>query len=576
MKIRPGNLKRLLAGAIFGLYMAHLLYYLNPQIDITPARLVTVTLVYGVVCGLLFGGILIGFRILRVRLFGRNAEFKPHGFGFIVAAAFISALVYWGHLFLLRIYLPPGAVRILSKATTILGVTAFLLFLIWLFERNASRRTSNVLFALGCTLIAISAFFLYQRRDRYQPDEREVVVADISVSDVRPVIFVAIEDLPYDWILTMAGEGTVPFLSQDRGDVYFGRIEPFRTSSSKAIWASLITGKLPYRHGVTGRFSYETLLNGSDQRYLILPSGVGFRAWGLIPPVERISASLPSGDSLPLWQMYERLRLPSTVVNWPSTAASLPIRASRAVGTRLIDGQDPNEGSPPAVTAEARSLRVTPQSLDAATSSRFDGVGHVRKEKVLSLVAQDLTAARITRKLLEQRRDPVTILALEGLTEAAQTIGIAHNALPASSSAAGRAMRAYVNLIDGELAKIREENPDALFVVVSPSAFNPPPFPADPISFVRALLVTEDPGSFDGFIRLEGAGIRSEENPPSSQVVDVVPTTLFAAGLPIGRDMDGIVATAAFDDAFLRRSLSLIQTYEAKQLVIRRPAPELR
>ena len=37
MPLPWGFLKRVLAGAIFGLYMAHLLYFLNPQIDITPA-----------------------------------------------------------------------------------------------------------------------------------------------------------------------------------------------------------------------------------------------------------------------------------------------------------------------------------------------------------------------------------------------------------------------------------------------------------------------------------------------------------------------------------------------------------
>ncbi|MEA2344212.1 MAG: hypothetical protein QOF63_2381, partial [Thermoanaerobaculia bacterium] len=45
MPIRWAYLKRVLAGAIFGLYIANLLYFLNPQIDITPGRLATVTIV---------------------------------------------------------------------------------------------------------------------------------------------------------------------------------------------------------------------------------------------------------------------------------------------------------------------------------------------------------------------------------------------------------------------------------------------------------------------------------------------------------------------------------------------------
>src|SRR5215212_5512673 len=84
-------LKRVLAGAIFGLYMAHLLYFLNPQVEITPLRLVTVTIVYGAICGLLFGSALYALRVLRVRLFGRPEGFRTHGFGFVVFAAFSSS-----------------------------------------------------------------------------------------------------------------------------------------------------------------------------------------------------------------------------------------------------------------------------------------------------------------------------------------------------------------------------------------------------------------------------------------------------------------------------------------------------
>ena len=66
MTIRWAYLKRVLAGAIFGLYIANLLYFLNPQVDITLGRLALVTVVYGLICGFLFGTLLWGLRALRV------------------------------------------------------------------------------------------------------------------------------------------------------------------------------------------------------------------------------------------------------------------------------------------------------------------------------------------------------------------------------------------------------------------------------------------------------------------------------------------------------------------------------
>ena len=147
MPIRWAYLKRVLAGAIFGLYMAHLLYLINPQVDITLARLGLVTLLYGAICGLLFGSALWGFRLLRVRLFGRpdtDGAYRAHGFGFVVLAAFISAAIYWIHLTVLRGgYLPIGAIRVLAKSTNLITATAFALLLLWFVERNADRRTSR-------------------------------------------------------------------------------------------------------------------------------------------------------------------------------------------------------------------------------------------------------------------------------------------------------------------------------------------------------------------------------------------------------------------------------------------------
>ena len=56
-----------------------------------------------------------------------------------------------------------------------------------------------------------------------------------------------------------------------------------------------------------------------------------------------------------------------------------------------------------------------------------------------------------------------------------------------------------------------------------------------------------------------------------ARLVDVVPTLLFGSGLPIGRDIDGRILTEAFTDDVLRRSaVSVIQTFEAERVVVRR------
>jgi hypothetical protein len=421
-----------------------------------------------------------------------------------------------------RIYLPIGAVRVLAKATNLITAVSFLLLLLWILERSADRRTARGIFVIGVIVIAVSSFFLYQRRDSYRIEKRNVVVADIGeVTGRRPVLLVAIRNLPYDWIVTMSGEGLLPFLDVTGARGYLTRLEPFETSSPKALWASLATGKLPARHGVTGRFSYRTPLNGSDpaERFLLLPSGVGFRAWGLIPPVTRISAQLPAGDALPLWTLFDRLGLATQLITWPATQRA----------------------------------------------QKFSGRGVAAR--VDQALAQDRDALRTASASLSP---DLRILALEGFSEAQRAHHIYTNELPPQTSSKGEAMRNYARQLDRLLADLSRAHPEQLLVICSPSAVVPPELPAN----AYAMLTREigrDPGADDGFLLLAGAGIIHRPNPTPAYVSDIVPTVLFAAGLPIGRDMDGKIISEAFADEFLRTTtLSAIQTYEAEQVVVKR------
>lgn len=527
--------KRFLAGAIFGLYIAHLLYFLNPQIEITPARLVGVTLLYAAICGALFGIVLWLLHVARLRVFEGG---EPRGFGFIVFAAFVCAALYWMHLEVFRVgLLPIGAIHVLSIATNIITVTAFVLLLLWLAERTVDRKWSRLIVTIGVAVIVLSAVFLYQRRDRYRPENANVVVANVgTIAGERPVIVVAVRNLPYDWILTLNGEGSLPFFDQARRASYFTRLEPFPTLNPSALWASAATGKLPFRHGVTGRFAYRTAVNSGDpsDRFLIVPSGIGFGVWGLLPPIDRMSAALPSGDALPLWTLFQRVGLRASVVDWPGVASQAAIGA------------------------------VPPPNV----AQRFNGARD--RDRILRGLAQDLTATGRIRAAASDRGNALVIGALNGFEQAQRAIHIFTNDLPPRSAPKGEVLRAYAEQIDAMLASIARGAPDHLLIVVSLSGPVPQPLAATPFEMLRDFVTSSDPGADDGFVLIEGRGVAHPAKPQPAAAEDVVPTTLYAAGLPVGRDMDGRVLTDAFTDEQLRENpLSLVQTYEARQLVVR-------
>lgn len=560
MTVRLSYVKRLFAGAVFGVYMAYLLFFLNPQLAVTPGRIVAAALIYAVICGVLFGTLLFLVRVVRVKLFGRGeGAAVRHGFGTIAIACAAAAATYWAHLYLLRIYLPRGAIRVLSKATLIIAATFLLLFLLWLLERNASRVRSRWLLAIGVLAVVASSFFLYQRREGYRSADREVVEAQVErVSAEEKIVVVAVRALPYDWVLTLVGEGLLPNLKALMASGYTTRVEPFRTTSQKAIWASLATGQLPHRHGVTGRFAYITPLNRPGEKLTLVPSGVGFRGWGLIPPVERVAAQLPAGESLPFWSFYERVGFAATVINWPGAISG---SAAHVVSDRVVRRIEP---------ARDRAVRrlVDSARLDLAIERRLSVLAAAPRAAVAAACRSDLVATRLA--MGAGGRSHLTALALNGLSESLVALRDVDNTLPERGTAAGDAIRTHLHLIDQLVGELWRANEDAAFVLVSPSAADPPAQPISIAALLQIAIDVTDPGRNDGFVVMSGRQFATRANPESAEVADIVPTLLYATRLPLARDLDGKIITEAISEDVLRTApLTMIPSYEAGKFVVR-------
>ena len=560
MKLRPGYLKRTLGGAVFGLYIGHLVLFLNPQIDVRPGVVAPVIVAYAILWGLLLGSLLWLLRVVRVRVFGRpDGEYRPHGFGYVVAAAFFSAAIYWAHLAVLRIYLPPGAVRVLSKASILVAATAFVLFVLWLVERNAEARASTGIVLCGLAIVVVSSVLLYQRRSLYVERQSPPRPAPIVAVPLQRVTVVTVRSLSYDWIVTAGGEGTTPFFQDLRERTYFARMQPFNSSHSRALWASLATGKLPNRHGVTGRYSYRTLLNRNDP-WLNIPIGVGFPTWGLIPPVEKIAAPLPSGHSLPVWAMFGQSGSSTVVVNWPASAGSLG-GGIRGASDQICRGKAFAQSVDDVLIRKA----CVGAALEAkAVDARLPGLDDRARARIRDAVIADRASVTSALALVRQTNAAFTVISLNQIEETARALRHEGNALPAAASTSGDALRVALERIDSLMREIDRGIDGDILIVVSPSGFAQPQIPSSPMSAV-SLLTSRflSPGSDEGLLLVVAPRQTSAAHPEPAHVVDLVPTILFAAGMPIARDLDGRVITEAIGDEIpVDRSAQYIQTYE--------------
>ncbi len=549
---------------MFGLYMGYLVFFLNPQIQLTAGRAALVAGTFSVVWGLMLGTTLWLLRVVRVKVFGRTPEdYRLHGFGYMVAASWISAVLFWGHLAFFRVFLPPGAVRILSKSTIALGIASFLLLILWVMERQIDRRVPNGALFIAGTIILLSILILHYRRDQYLEPTPAFTATAIAPNPRGRVTVVSVGDLPYDWVVTLAGEDDVPFLSRalDRG--FLARVHPFNTSSHQALWASLATGKLPNRHRVTGRFSYQTLLNRGDP-WLNLPRGVGFTYWGLIPPVEKISAPLPAGSALSVWAMFTGVGATTVVSNWPSTHGRLD------TSTFGISDRACREET--AATDEATRLALAracnrSRVFDSSLQLRLDALGDRPSELLASAIAADRAAISTALDVAEANEASLVTLSINSLRGAVRQLGIRDNELPGAGTIDGDVIRAVSSEIDRILEDVDNRFADDTLLIVSPSGPFPPPLPSNPVSAIRELLASEvTPGTEDGFVLILGEVKASRASSSIVAAPDVVPTILFAAGMPVARDLDGRAITEAFTGTPLaRRGVTYIQTYERSE-----------
>ena len=206
-------------------------------------------------------------------------------------------------------------------------------------------------------------------------------------------------------------------------------------------------------------------------------------------------------------------------------------------------------------------------SLESIELNRFQQLRNEEAAQLRRALAFDRSAAAIARAELRNASRPLTVVSFGGFADVQNAIGIDSNLLPDAGSSRGAVVRAYIEQIDLLLQSLTAEFPRHTVIVVSPSGPRPPAIPAHPVAVAMKVMRDDDPGIEDGFVLIRGEGIRPRPNPPPARTVDIVPTMMFIAGLPIARDMDGRILTEALDDDFLRSHvLSLIQTYETEGL----------
>lgn len=541
----------LVPGVLAGAQLAGLLFFLNPGL---PFRLVPVLrgiLIYGGLLGLVSLLLHLPFTWGRPR---RARRGLPWGLtiSFLLAAVLDST-----HASYYAWYLPTGINDRLIRTSLWLGLAALIAFYTALLH-SVHRRPYGFRSRAGLTLLAVlSVYAMLERREAFRPSPAPAPRPAAVEDRLRPrLLVVGLDSATLDAVLPLAGQGRLPFLDTVlRGGAY-GRLETLSPPHRDALWMTLATGKHPAEHGVTGTRIYRSDWIAPGSTLQLLPRSIQFGEWGLFgsrPMNPRVYVR----QALTLWEILPRLGQPCGVVGWPAAAPSREL--AFALSDRSFAGE-PEPGNVRTLLAPDTPAPLL-QAAAADAQRQAAALDSMAEHPEVNAVFVGFPGLRV-----------VSRLAFGGFA-AVQFDG----ARDPASVAAAEQVAAYYRVLDDFLAALwaqQEGRGPRMLVVVSPAGVERRGGPWSWLRGGEPELGGSLEEASDGVLALYGEGIRPGALLTGARLVDLAPTLLYALGVPVARDLDGQVLTAAFDRGFLaNHPLTFFASYEALRAPTQPSAP---
>jgi hypothetical protein len=353
---------------------------------------------------------------------------------------------------------------------------------------------------------------------------------------------VGLDGLSYEFIIPLVRRGKLPNFSWLMDNGNSEKLASFSPTERVSLEASFNTGKLPAKHRVFSGRLYR--LWKMKEELEIVPRFILFSQLTRTGYL-KISPFDPVLESKDIWQILQGNRISYLDVSQPVSVESRTSgpRAEKQASEILGDSAFP--GDPLFALARAAFLR------DWATEEAANGERSAQAPQVFHLHLDGLNAvqAYFYKYSVPQQFGGVP---QEGIDRY------------------GAAIEHYYEYYDGLIGKFLTGLKDDEILVVY-SAFGIEPLPLWK-RFVERLLGNREISAYhemapEGVVFFYGRGVRKARNTDIIRLVDIVPTLLYYLGLPVGRDMDGIVRSSLFNDDFRAANpIIYISSYEDFQI----------
>lgn len=409
-----------------------------------------------------------------------------------------------------------------------------------------------------------------------------------SSSKGTKLYLIAIDGLSFPLLQKWSAQGDLPLFKRLMEGGCYGLLKPFTPSNSAVIWTSVITGMNPQKHGIDSFIYYkmrERIIRKTTVKK-VLKFGIRplFRLLRKRGYVRDIPFSLDMVRQKMLWEIFAQKNRNVGVINWwyswPAYKVPGFIISDRVHYWRLSERgkhaglPDAHLVHPDRLLEEVVKRVVDPFELPFDVYKQFMKVDereiesmkdyHYKRHQLMSefkyLYSMDESVRRLALLCLEEFSQPDFLaLYFRGIDI------ISHCALKYAHENRddqitdeeveqfGETVHEYYRYIDRVLKGLIEKvSVDTTIMLVSDHGFEREP------DGRFGHRKTKPPGLFI----ICGQNIKTGVRIENASLYDITPTLLYLSGLPVSKEMDGMVLTECVEEKFLQsHPIRFIESY---------------
>jgi len=472
-----------------------------------------------------------------------SPTFLSLGFSFL---SLVFLLILWGNTAYFQSFFGVHTQTLLRhQMIALLALVVAGLLACFFFYRLRKRKLVFVAYFL--VMAALLSYTFSQRPDNSFPESPGKLITLETRNSGKKLTILELEGLSFDFIIPLISQDKLPNFSLLVEQGSWGRLESFTPNDPLILDNSFNTGKFPAKHRQVSPFAYR--VGSFKQELEIIPRFLFFRQLtrtGLL----KLSANRPPYRPKDIWRIFSDSRMGQIRRDDPEGADISRTTAKADTLFNLFYKDLQNDHSP--IFAQAKQAFFRDSLYEEAAFQE-------RVASAPQVYGLQLDGLNVAEKYFYRYSFP----------------DMFGNVSPEDIAKYGSVIERYYKFYDEVIGKyLTSLKEDELFIVFSSHGIEPLPFWKRVVEWIAG---DTEISAFhelapEGAVFFYGKSINREKNIEGMRLVDIAPTLLYYLGLPVGKDMDGIVRSSLFVRDFISDNpIMTISSYEDYAL---KPGPQ--